>query len=163
MDIFDGIVVPNIFVNQDGDPFLFQLYRRRECSSMLSCSLMNGVGGSGTARYVKQSAVDWTFETLDNAVDKAAQWLTRMQSKIETMLTIDIVIPCHRVDLPIFCTKYFLCNHRPPARRCLSLLYSLKALLAGYLQLPSTMRTPPYPPYPPPHHHHLHYLATINK
>ncbi len=28
LDIFGGEIIPNIFVNQDGDPFIFQLYRR---------------------------------------------------------------------------------------------------------------------------------------
>jgi len=28
MEVFGGHVVPDVFINQDGDPFLFQLYRR---------------------------------------------------------------------------------------------------------------------------------------
>ncbi|KAK2462169.1 hypothetical protein APHAL10511_005801 [Amanita phalloides] len=101
MDIFNGVVVPEKFINQDGDPFLFQLYRRWGCSVMLSCSLSNGVGGSEEARYTKQPATGWTFETLDKSVESVAQWLESKQSGAQKLLTMDVVIPCYRVDLAI--------------------------------------------------------------
>jgi hypothetical protein len=43
-----------LFFNQDGDPFLFQLYRRFGCSVMIEAQVGNGVGGSSSARYDKK-------------------------------------------------------------------------------------------------------------
>ena len=101
MDIFSGTVVPEVFINQDGDPFLFQLYRRWGCSSMIPSLLSNSVGGSGGARYIKQHATDWTFETLDKAIETATRWLQLKNSTARKMVTLDVVIPCYRVDLEI--------------------------------------------------------------
>jgi nucleoside-diphosphate-sugar epimerase/glycosyltransferase involved in cell wall biosynthesis len=98
MDIFGGLVIPEAFFNQDGDPFLFQLYRRWGCSSMIEVRVGNGVGGSDGARYDKKSASDWTFGTLDNAVAEAGRWLSREAPSVEKLLTLDIIIPSYRVD-----------------------------------------------------------------
>ncbi|KAF8622022.1 hypothetical protein AX15_007312 [Amanita polypyramis BW_CC] len=101
MDIFNKEVVPNTFINQDGDPFLFQLYRRWDCNTMLPCSLSNGVGGSEEARYTKQHATGWTFDILDEAVEKAERWLQQKHQDVQKMLTVDVVVPCYRVDIPL--------------------------------------------------------------
>ncbi|PFH53625.1 glycosyltransferase family 2 protein [Amanita thiersii Skay4041] len=86
---------------KDGDPFLYQLYRRWGCSTMLPCSLTNSVGGSNDSRYEKQHATEWSFETLDGAVEQASQWLDSEHCHAEKILTLDIIVPCYRVDLPI--------------------------------------------------------------
>ena len=99
MEIFDGLVIPEAFVNQDGDPFLFQLYRRWGCSIMIESRIGNGVGGSDDARYDKKPVSDWTFETLDKAVAKVETWISRKASSVKKVLTLDVVIPSHRVDL----------------------------------------------------------------
>ncbi|KAJ3537709.1 hypothetical protein NMY22_g5488 [Coprinellus aureogranulatus] len=98
MDTFEGEVIPDIFINQDGDPFLFQLYRRWNCSRMVSCRLSNAIGGDNDARYQKKHAKGWTFGTLDKAVTRVA---ARMDSSVAQAVTLDIVIPCYRVDLTI--------------------------------------------------------------
>ncbi|KAF9652092.1 hypothetical protein BDM02DRAFT_3183821 [Thelephora ganbajun] len=99
MEIFGGLVIPEAFFNQDGDPFLFQLYRRWGCSSMIEARVGNGVGGSDDARYHKKPASDWTFGTLDKAVAKVEGWLSRTAPSIEKLLTLDVIIPSYRVDL----------------------------------------------------------------
>jgi nucleoside-diphosphate-sugar epimerase/glycosyltransferase involved in cell wall biosynthesis len=102
MDIFKGEVVPDTFINQDGDPFIFQLYRRWGCSVMFDKRLRNGIGGSGQARYEKTHARDWTFEALDEAVAKAEKWLTEEKGcKTEKKLTLDVLIPSYRVQIPL--------------------------------------------------------------
>ena len=102
MDIFNGDVIPDIFVNQDGDPYLFQLYRRWGCSRMVSARLSNSIGGEEEARYEKQSATNWTFGTIDNGVSTAESWLS-CQGVVTGLkkLTLDIIIPCYRVNIPI--------------------------------------------------------------
>lgn len=99
MEIFGGLVVPEVFFNQDGDPFLFQLYRRWGCSSMIDVRVGNGVGGSGGARYDKKSTSDWTFSTLDKAVATVEGWLSKKAPSIEKLTTLDIIVPSYRVDL----------------------------------------------------------------
>ncbi|KAK0475493.1 NAD-dependent epimerase/dehydratase [Armillaria novae-zelandiae] len=102
LDIFSGDVIPEIFVNQDGDPFLFQLYRRWGCSLMLEdVTLQNSLGGSGDARYAKLSTPSWSFQTLDRAIDVARQWLQVQNSNVQAKLAIDVVVPSFRVDIPL--------------------------------------------------------------
>ncbi|KZT74468.1 glycosyltransferase family 2 protein [Daedalea quercina L-15889] len=99
MDIFGGEVIPDIFVNQDGDPFLFQLYRRWGCSRMISPRVSNAVGGGEDARYQKVSAVGWTFGPLSDATAAVEAWLREHRPDVERKLTLDVVIPCYRVHL----------------------------------------------------------------
>ncbi|KAH9843784.1 NAD-dependent epimerase/dehydratase [Rhodofomes roseus] len=99
MDIFKGEVIPDMFVNQDGDPFLFQLYRRWGCSRMMLPRVSNAVGGSEGARYHKVSAVGWTYGPLDDATTAVESWLCEHRQLVERKLTIDVVIPCYRVNL----------------------------------------------------------------
>ncbi|VDB85568.1 unnamed protein product [Peniophora sp. CBMAI 1063] len=102
MRIFDGIVVPPIFINQDGDPFLYQLYRRWGCSRMMTSRLCNIVGGGGDARYEKQSAKDWTFETLTNATARVEAWLLSVEApRVQRKLTIDVIVPSYRVQIDL--------------------------------------------------------------
>ena len=101
MDIFEGEVIPDVFINQDGDPFLFQLYRRWGCSVMFSSRISNNVGGETKARYVKQHAEHWTFETLDGAVSVVDHWLEENAYPVKKKLTLDVIIPSYRVDLTI--------------------------------------------------------------
>lgn len=99
MDIFNGEVVPEIFANQDGDPYLFQLYRRWGCARMFGSKVRNGFGGSEPARYTKQHATGWTFETLDNATTSVENWLSKRNPAIVRKLTFDVIIPCYRVQM----------------------------------------------------------------
>ncbi|RXW19812.1 hypothetical protein EST38_g6028 [Candolleomyces aberdarensis] len=109
MDVFNGEVIPSVFINQDGDPFLFQLYRRWGSSTMIEARMKNAIGGSDDARYEKKHTPDWSFDTLKHAVEKVNQSLT---PSISQTITLDIIIPCYRVDLPILSTILNL--HCPP-------------------------------------------------
>ncbi|KAL0063364.1 hypothetical protein AAF712_009759 [Marasmius tenuissimus] len=100
MDIFNGEVIPSTFVNQDGDPFLYQLYRRFGCSIMAPFRLHNSIGGSNGARYEKQHLNGWTFDVLDNATSSVEKWLDPHQEHgIGRKLTLDVIIPSFRVQL----------------------------------------------------------------
>jgi GT2 family glycosyltransferase len=99
MQIFAGEVVPAVFKNQDGEPFLFQLYRRWGCSRMITSRLRNEIGGKHDAHYQKLTAVEWTFETLDNATTRVEQWLKAPAPAVERLLTLDVVVPSYRVQL----------------------------------------------------------------
>ncbi|OJA10950.1 hypothetical protein AZE42_04647 [Rhizopogon vesiculosus] len=99
MDVFEGQVIPDTFVNQDGDPFLFQLYRKWGCSRMISSRISNSVGGSLPARYKQQHADGWTFGTLENAASTVNIWLVTSFPTTTRKMTLDIIIPSYRVQL----------------------------------------------------------------
>ncbi|KAI0676709.1 NAD-dependent epimerase/dehydratase [Trametes maxima] len=99
MDIFSGEVVPDSFTNQDGDPFLFQLYRRWGCARMIPSRISNKLGGSEAARYDKVHAMGWTVGPLDNATKAVESWLARRAPDVQRKLTLDVIVPCYRVDM----------------------------------------------------------------
>ena len=99
LDIFNGEVIPDCFINQDGDPYLYQLYRRWGCSIMFRPRIRNNLGGSGSARYEKQHAVNWTLEVLEGSSARVEAWLSTTSPSVQRKLTLDIIIPSYRVDM----------------------------------------------------------------
>lgn len=95
MEIFQESIVPDIFIDE-GAEFLFQLYRRFGCSSILSCQVSNVVRDLH-ANSFDASVKDWTFETLDKATGTVEGWLQDKGCKCERVLTLDVVIPTFRV------------------------------------------------------------------
>ncbi|KAG1790699.1 NAD-dependent epimerase/dehydratase [Suillus plorans] len=100
MNAFGGQVIPNVFINQDGDPFLFQLYRKWGCSRMIPSRLCNGIGGSLPARYIQQHADGWTFGPLTEAASALETSLATSFPAATRKMTLDIIIPSYRVLLP---------------------------------------------------------------
>jgi glycosyltransferase involved in cell wall biosynthesis len=98
MDLF-GEVVPDCFINQDGDPYLFQLYRRFGSSLMIPSRIQNNVGGSENARYQKKHAADWTFGTLDGGTEVIINSMKNKGVNIEKKITLDVVVPSYRVQM----------------------------------------------------------------
>lgn len=148
MEVFGGHVVPEVFVNQDGDPFLFQLYRRWGTSVMLSCRLKNGVGGSIDARYNKQHVEGWSLTPLLRAECAVTTYLRDRHgfatAHIENVkkLTLDVIIPCYRVNLEILSTILSL---EAPSSTAVTFIIiidspnssSIPALLARYSSNPN--------------------------
>ncbi|KAJ6630267.1 NAD-dependent epimerase/dehydratase [Mycena sp. CBHHK59/15] len=69
------------------------------CSKMIKPRLSNQVGGSNDARYEKIHAPDWTFRPLQDGVSVAEEWLCKEGISVAQKLTLDIIIPCYRVQL----------------------------------------------------------------
>lgn len=100
MDIFGGEVIPAAFLNQDGDPFLFQLYRRFGASAMVQhLRIKNGIGGSDSPRYERKHVSNWTFDILDNATVAIEAWLQDSEINRPRLLTLDVIVPSYRVPL----------------------------------------------------------------
>ena len=99
LDIFDGEVIPDHFINQDGDPFIYQLYRRWGCAVMFDSRIRNNVGGSDEARYEKQHAANWTFQILDKSCSRVEAWLAITAPSVQRKVTLDVIIPSYRVDM----------------------------------------------------------------
>ena len=100
MEIF-GKVVPDCFINQDGDPYLFQLYRRFGSSHMIPSRIRNKLGGDTKARYDKKHLEDWTYEPLTLGTKVVSDWIDTHKYRIERKLTIDVVIPSYRIFMSI--------------------------------------------------------------
>lgn len=72
-----GHLFPSVFVNQDGDPFLWALYRPFGARRFAhSGKLHNAIGGDEhtQARYERQHC-DWKFDVLSRAQQKMKAWL----------------------------------------------------------------------------------------
>mmetsp|Transcript_5515 Transcript_5515/g.16851 ORF Transcript_5515/g.16851 Transcript_5515/m.16851 type:complete len:1085 (-) Transcript_5515:135-3389(-) len=94
-----GQVVPAVFVNQDFDPFLYQVYRRwNACAFARDSHMRNNIGGAQPARYRKRH-VDWRFEVLDEAVARVQRYLDgEYVHPPPRHVTVDVVVPSYRCD-----------------------------------------------------------------
>jgi hypothetical protein len=113
VEIFDGFS-PEGFVNQDADPWVFQVYRRfRTASIEHDIRLENQIGGtaaSGPARYDRQH-VQWKDDVLRESVLKCNEWLddtkssgataTASTGEAGTLITLDVITPTFRTNMPL--------------------------------------------------------------
>ncbi len=109
MEIFSGAVIPPVFVNQDGDPYVWELYRRFGSSIFLShLKLTNGIGGMQLLeddkyqepRY-KRVHIDWKGTLLQQGIGQVRNWLRANSvtvSGIEERLVMDVITPSYRVN-----------------------------------------------------------------
>lgn len=104
LEIFNCLL-PAEFINQHGDPFLFDLYRRFGTSKFApSASLENIIGGNYDARYDKHN-FKWQTNVLNTAVDKVSSYLSSyFQSSgqarsFATVPCINVVVPSYRCQL----------------------------------------------------------------
>ena len=105
LDVF-GCLFPTQFVNQHGDPFLFELYRRLGSAEFAKrSSLENTVGGAHEARYAKQG-VDWHGEVLTRSVNKLVCSLRGQRGgnraappAAHIFRCIDVVVPTFRCEI----------------------------------------------------------------
>ena len=98
MDLF-GEVIPECFINQDGDTYLFQLYRRFGSSLMIPSRIQNNVRGSKNTRYQKDHPADWTFGTLDGSTEVIVNSMKSKGVSIKRKITLDVVVPSYRVEM----------------------------------------------------------------
>lgn len=92
-------IFPELFKNQDADPFLFALYRRFGAVRYLTAhSLTNSIGGATPPRYTKHS-IPWSFDLLDEATDKVDAWLCMHGVKNRRRITLDIAVPSAHCSL----------------------------------------------------------------
>lgn len=85
-------VLPPKFVNQGGDPFLFELYKRWNTSTFVdNARLENGIGGNSHARYDKHP-INWTTLLLQSSLEKLQ---THLEPRKAKGICIDVVIPLY--------------------------------------------------------------------
>eukprot|EP00752_Nemacystus_decipiens_P005824 g5264.t1 len=95
VEIF-GAVLPPEFVNQGGDPFLFELYRRWGASAFAdTAALKNLVGGADKARYVK-CGVRWQGAVLTRELERFSRLARPTGPRYRCL---GVVVPTYRCDV----------------------------------------------------------------
>ena len=91
-----GQLLPYQFINQGGDPFLFELYKRFGAARFaMGCTLKNTIGGREDARYMKQR-IRFEDAILSTAVRTIRDALG---AHIKPFPCLDVVVPAFRCDL----------------------------------------------------------------
>lgn len=108
MDIFAGEIIPKDFINQDGDPYLWELYRRFNSAKLLQEIIVdNKVGGVQLLEdeaYVppryERWHVDWKGSLLQKNVDILLKAIEDRKGlgHLKKVKVVDIVVPSYRVD-----------------------------------------------------------------
>ncbi|CAM9884294.1 unnamed protein product, partial [Ectocarpus sp. 6 AP-2014] len=89
-----GAVLPPEFVNQGGDPFLFELYRRFGASAFAdTASLKNLVGGKEEARYPKVG-VRWQGAILTREIERFSRLVRPTGPRFRCL---GVVVPTFRI------------------------------------------------------------------
>lgn len=93
LDHFDSIL-PRQFVNQGGDPYLFELYSRFNAAAFLpQCRLKNTIDGDDEARY-KKYEINWKGQILRLNLSHMQEFIERRKNGV----CIDIVVPSYRLN-----------------------------------------------------------------
>jgi len=93
-------IFPDVFINQGADPYLFQLYRRWNAARMVTgMKLRNTIGGSDEARYTKVT-VECGTAMMHSASKRIEEFLAMECGHRHPLLTLDVIIPSYRVQLP---------------------------------------------------------------
>lgn len=93
LNVFQGQILPSTFVNQDGDPYLFALYRRWGTAEFCDAMLNNSIGGATDARYLKQP-IPWKRTILPEGLRVLEETLGP-----QTHVCLDVVVPTFRCDM----------------------------------------------------------------
>lgn len=87
-----GSLLPRQFVNQGGDPYLFELYSRFGASDWeVRCRLENTIGGDGDARY-KKYHINWRGHILNMNVRRLKNITNQNQPQ---GICLDVVVPSY--------------------------------------------------------------------
>ncbi|CAM9181940.1 unnamed protein product, partial [Hapterophycus canaliculatus] len=109
-EIFPDIF-PEIFVNQDADPWIFEVYNRFGAARLSSTAILdNTLGGcdgdaanyslaiaAAQPRY-RKVAVDWKAEFLGHGVERVRIWLEARRCPPGRFVVLDVLVPTVRLD-----------------------------------------------------------------
>jgi glycosyltransferase involved in cell wall biosynthesis len=96
-----GEIFPNDFVNQDADPYLHELYRRVRATEWTKKSYLENKRGGvthGLNRVNKPLYEPMHVEWRDDMIKDNMNKLKEKYENLNSILTLDIVIPCFRID-----------------------------------------------------------------
>lgn len=90
-----GDLLPKQFVNQGGDPYLFELYSRFNAAAFeVTCRLENTIGGDNDARYIKYD-IHWKGQILRLNL-RSVQKKLQLEKRIG--ICLDVVVPSYRLN-----------------------------------------------------------------
>lgn len=90
-----GTLLPKQFVNQGGDPYLYELYSRFGATAWAAnCRLENTIGGDGDARYMKHH-INWRGHILNMNIRKLKKFTNCDKPR---GICLDIVVPSYRTN-----------------------------------------------------------------
>ena len=100
MDIFNKEWCPHEFINQDADPYLFELYRHYGSSKFnVNLRLRNTIGGADAIPRYQRQHIEWRSELLPRGVECIKDYCSRtLNYKITTILRLDVIVPSIRAD-----------------------------------------------------------------
>lgn len=115
-DVFGRLFSPR-FINQDADPYLFELYRRVGRASVLTDARVTNLRGGAAAwpvqdanpRYERQPLSSWKQECL---VPDACRLIKVIGSLAAPFVTIDVVVPSFRTPCELL--RRMTSLHDPP-------------------------------------------------
>ncbi|CAM9327633.1 unnamed protein product, partial [Discosporangium mesarthrocarpum] len=107
-------VFPKEFVNQDADPYLYQVYLRFAAAKVMrNIQVANTIGGcegepgqeQSQPRYFKAPLQGWKDEQLPAGVEAVSRWLEGRLSGSFVLprrrVVLDVVVPSFRVDVNV--------------------------------------------------------------
>ena len=86
-------LLPQPFVNQGGDPYLFELYSRWNAAAFINSRLENTLGGDASARYVKHD-INWPGQVLSVHIQRLQDHLSSKPDGV----CLDVVVPSYRIN-----------------------------------------------------------------
>ena len=94
-ETFNGEVLPYQLVNQGGDPYLFELYKRFGAARFaIGCVLENTIGGNeDDTRYTKER-VRFEADILTDAIG-----VVQRAARAKPLVCLDVVVPTYRCDI----------------------------------------------------------------
>ena len=94
-ETFNGEILPYQLVNQGGDPYLFELYKRFGASRFaIGCLLKNTIGGQeDDTRYTKER-VRYEADILTDAIGVVQRAVC-----VKPLVCLDVVVPTFRCDV----------------------------------------------------------------
>jgi hypothetical protein len=107
-----GSLLPKHFVNQGGDPYLYELYSRFNAAAFeVRYRLKNTVGGDGDARY-KKHEINWRGQILRLNLIHLKQFLSDV---IPTGVCLDVIVPSYRMRNSVILKRIALLRASVPA------------------------------------------------
>jgi len=89
-----GSLLPKQFVNQGGDPYLFELYSRYNAATFVTSRLENTIGGDDDARY-KKHEINWRGQILTLNLIHLQEHLGGVNPR---GICLDVVVPSYRMN-----------------------------------------------------------------
>lgn len=100
-----GNLCPDEFINQDADPYLFELYRPFSAASFaIGVQLRNRIGGDemNPARYERVHIKDWKYSILESGHERIRQYrrVHDIRGQAE-LVTLDVIVPSFRTPVTL--------------------------------------------------------------